>query len=366
MAAQPGRPTPGSPWGAGPRTLQVVDTHCAGEPARVVIGGLPPIPGDTMQAKRKYCMDHLDHIRKLLLLEPRGYPCQNADLVVPACSPEAAWGLLILEHGKIYPAMSGHNAMCTVTALLETGMVPMEEPVTNFTLDTPAGLVRVRAACDGGRCRSVTLRNAASWLEQRDAVVNVPHGVGSVTMDIAFGGMWYCVVDAASVGLELRPENGKRICRLGEMIKAAAREQCPVNHPEYDYPGPDILVFTAPGGGGCDGRNAVVMSHGKLDWEREETWTGVIDRSPCGTGTCAVMASRFARGKQAVGGRFVHNSIIDTTFVGQIEEEVTVAGRRAIIPEITGTAWITQHCQVVVHPDDPFPEGFTVGDIWAS
>eukprot|EP01065_Artemidia_motanka_P030243 TRINITY_DN36257_c0_g1_i1.p1 TRINITY_DN36257_c0_g1~~TRINITY_DN36257_c0_g1_i1.p1 ORF type:complete len:382 (+),score=100.61 TRINITY_DN36257_c0_g1_i1:61-1146(+) len=358
------------PFGEGQKTIQVVDTHCGGEPARIVTGGLPAIPGQTMVEKRRYFMEHLDHYRQLLLQEPRGYPCQNADLVIPPCSPEAAWGLLILEQGKIYPAMSGHNAICTVTAILETGMVPMQEPLTEFALDTPAGLVQVRAECSGGRCRTVTLRNAPAWLEHKDVVVDVPGGVGKVKIDIAFGGMWYAVVDSTSIGLTIAPGNGKEICRLGEMIKVAAREQCPVNHPEYDYPGPDIIVFTAPGeekeGKRCDGRNAVVMSNGELSWDRPETWTGMIDRSPCGTGTCAVMASRWARGLLKVGEPFVHQSIIGTQFTGRLVEETDVKGKKAVVPEITGSAWVTQHCQVIVQPDDPFPCGYTVGDIWAA
>eukprot|EP00756_Hemistasia_phaeocysticola_P057202 Hpha_TRINITY_DN33828_c0_g1::TRINITY_DN33828_c0_g1_i1::g.27459::m.27459/K01777/prdF; proline racemase len=352
-------------WGAGPKTFQAVDAHCGGEPARIIVGGLPNIPGQTMMEKRAYFMENYDHIRKLLLTEPRGYPCQNADLVVPACSPEADWGLLILEQGKIYPAMSGHNAICFSTVLLETGLVTMREPQTSFTLDTPAGLVKVTAECSGGRCRSVTLRNAPAWLEKKDAVVEVPE-IGRVVLDIAFGGMWYAIVDAASVGLNLDPSTGKEICRMGEMIKVAAREQCPVDHPQYSYPGPDILVFTAPGVEGCDGRNAVVMSNGELKWDDPKTWTGMIDRSPCGTGTCAVMASRFARGKLKIGQPFVHQSIVGSRFTGVLTEEVDVCGRKAVVPEIKGQAWITQHCQVIVHPDDPFPEGYTVGDIWSG
>eukprot|EP00812_Abedinium_dasypus_P010207 NODE_383_length_1614_cov_103.636305.p1 GENE.NODE_383_length_1614_cov_103.636305~~NODE_383_length_1614_cov_103.636305.p1 ORF type:complete len:362 (+),score=92.63 NODE_383_length_1614_cov_103.636305:136-1221(+) len=355
-----------SVWGAGMKTLQTVDLHCEGEPARVVIGGLPAIPGSTMVEKRSYCMEHLDHLRKLLLLEPRGYPCQNADFIVPPCSPEAVWGVVIAEQGKVYAPMSGHNIMCVATALLETGLVPMVEPVTEFALDTPAGLVNIRTASSGGRCRAVTLRNCAAWVEKRDLVVEVPGGVGKVTFDIVYSGMWFAVVDAPSVGLELKPECGKQICRLGEMIKVAAREQHPVQHPEYDYAGPEILVFTAPGGGGAHGKNAVVMSNGQLLWDKPETWTGMLDRSPCGTGTCAVMALRWARGLLKVGEPFVHESIIGTRFTGRLVEEVEACGRSAVVPEITGSAWITQHCQVVVQPDDPFPEGYTVADIWAA
>lgn len=363
-----------SPWGSGPRMLQTVDCHAGGEPARVVVGGLPHVPGATVVEQREYFAAHLDHFRKLLLLEPRGYPCQNADFVLPPLRPDAAFGVVIAEQGAIYPAMSGHNIMCVATALLETGMVQMREPVTEFALDLPAGLVRVSARCAAGKAVRVTLRNAPAFCrpEDMDVTVDVPH-FGKVSLDVAYGGMHYAIVDAASVGLALAPERGREICRLGEMIKVAAREQHPVAHPEIHYPGPDILVFREPAtrrppeGGGppaLHARNAVVMSNGALDWERPETWTAMLDRSPCGTGTCAVMAALHARGELALGEDFVHESIVGSTFVGRLEAETHVAGVPAVVPTIAGRAWITQHATVVCDPSDPFPEGYTVGDIW--
>ena len=307
-------------FGAGSRLLQVVDCHAEGEPARVVVGGMPHVPGSDMRARRDYFMQHLDHYRKLLLHEPRGYPCQNADFVTPPVTAEAAFGVLIAEQGFIYPAMSGHNVICVATALLETGMVPMEEPRTEFALDLPAGLVRVSAECANGKAVRVTLRNAPSFCRPADmgVVVDVPHGVGKVTCDIAYGGMFYVIVDAASVGLKLDPANGKELCRVGEMIKVAAREQHPVDHPEFSYPGPDILVFREPAerrpaagaATALHANNTVVMSNGQLDWARPETWTGMLDRSPCGTGTCAVMAALHARGELALNEDFVHSSIL--------------------------------------------------------
>ena len=185
--------------------------------------------------------------------------------------------------------------------------------------------------------------------------------------------MQYAVVDAARIGLTLEPRFGRELCRIGEMIKVAARQQHPVNHPEFDYPGPDILVFRGPGtrlpgGGGLRARNAVVMSNGELDWDRPETWTGMLDRSPCGTGTCAVMAVLHARGELAVGEVLVHESIIGSEFVGQLHAEVAVGeGPRAVrgvVPSVSGRAWVTQRATVVCDPSDPFPEGYTVGDIW--
>ena len=363
------------PWGTGTRMLQCVDCHAAGEPARVVTGGIPHVPGATMREKRLHFMEHMDGLRKLLLLEPRGYPCQNADFIVPPTSPEAAYGVIIAEQNGIYPAMSGHNVMCVATALLETGMVPMAEPTAEFSLDLPAGLVRVRAECAGGKVVRTTLVNAPAFCRpaDMDVTINVPT-IGEVKVDIAYGGMWYAIVDVASVGLRIDPSLGKELCRVGEMIKVAAREQHPVNHPEFDYPGCDILVFREPAvrrppaGGGppaLHARNTVVMSNGELYWDRPETWTAMLDRSPCGTGTCAVMASLHARGELGLGEDFVHESVIGSSFVGRLHEETTIAaGVKAVVPSISGRAWITQHATVVCDPSDPFPEGYTVGDIW--
>ena len=236
-------------WGASGRRLQCVDCHAGGEPARVVLGGLPAIPGRSMVEKRLRMMEpDFDAFRKLLLLEPRGYPCQNANFVIPptGCHPTAAYGVIIAEQGHVYPAMSGHNLMCVATALLETGMVRMfEQKSTDFDLETPAGLVSVSADCKHGKVVQVTIRNVASFCrpEDMDIEIHVPE-LGKVTLDVAYGGMFYAIVDASTLGLQLLPKHGREICRLGEMIKTACREQHPVNHPEFDYPGCDILVFT--------------------------------------------------------------------------------------------------------------------------
>jgi len=176
--------------------------------------------------------------------------------------------------------------------------------------------------------------------------------------------MWYAVVNAKSVGLSIVPENGKQIVRLGEMIKIATREQKPVNHPLFAYPGVDILVFTQPGTNTSNPKNTVVMSNNKLDWSKPETWTGVLDRSPCGTGTCAVMAALWNKNQLRIGDPFIHESIIGTQFVGKLLEETKVGDFPAVVPEISGRAWITQFSQIVVDPTDPFPEGYTVSDIW--
>ncbi|CAE7363270.1 unnamed protein product [Symbiodinium necroappetens] len=371
-------------WGASGRRLQCVDCHAGGEPARVVLGGLPTVPGRSMVEKRLRMMEpDFDAFRKLLLLEPRGYPCQNANFVIPptGCHPTAAYGVVIAEQGHVYPAMSGHNLMCVATALLETGMVRMVEPSTDFDLETPAGLVSVRAECKHGKVVQVTLRNVASFCRpaDMDVEIDVPE-VGKVTVDVAYGGMFYAIVDASTLGLQLLPKHGREICRLGEMIKTACREQHPVNHPEFDYPGCDILVFTGnqrreatqtgPRTTRLCGKNAVVMSNGSLRWDRPETWTGMLDRSPCGTGTSAVMAQLHARGTLALEEDFVHESIVGTHFTGRLLEEVLITSAsesiKAVVPTISGRAWITQYCDVVCDPSDPFPEGYLVGDIWSG
>lgn len=356
-------------FATGRRMLQVVDCHAAGEPARVVVGGLPHVPGATMMDKRNYFMDSFDNLRKLLITEPRGYPCQNANIVLPPTIADAAYGFIVLEQNKIYPAMSGHNAMCVATALLETGMISMQEPFTKFVLEAPVGPVAITAKCEGGKATQIEIMNQPAFVPPGclDVKINVPE-VGNVNVDIAFGGMWYAVVNAASVGLELTPANGKEICRLGEMIKVATREQNPVNHPEFDYPGPDILVFRGPADpeGGAHARNTVVMSNGVLDWQRPSTWTGMIDRSPCGTGTCAVMATLHARGELAIGEEFIHESVIGTKFIGKLHQPTVVADIPAVVPSIAGQAWITQLASVILEPTDPFPEGYTLGDIWSQ
>eukprot|EP00038_Savillea_parva_P009714 m.185370 g.185370 ORF g.185370 m.185370 type:complete len:419 (-) comp16430_c0_seq1:140-1396(-) len=356
--------TPGL-WGAGTKTVTAVDCHAGGEPARVIVAGAPDVPGTTMMEKRTAMMQDYDEFRQLLLHEPRGYPCQNANVIYPSVAEGCDFGYVILEQNKVYPAMSGHNTICVATALLETGMVPMQEPVTEFSIEAPAGPIHITAECSGGRVLSVKLLNVPAFVAHLDVEVDVPE-IGKVTADIAYGGMWYTIVNAASIGLDLVPNNGKAICRAGEMIKVASREQVPVEHPEIFYPGPDILCFRGPPppGSNADGMNAVVMSNVDLDWKRPETWTAMIDRSPCGTGTCAVMAVMHARGELSLRQPFVHESLIGSQFVGELVDMTTVAGIPAVVPTVSGRAWITQHCQIVVDPSDPYPAGYTVGDIW--
>jgi proline racemase len=346
------------------RMLQAVDLHAAGEPGRVIVGGVLDVPGVSMFEKMRHLAQHGDELRRLMLREPRGYPALCANVILPATHPEAQAGYVIMEQVE-YPGMSGSNTICVVTALLETGMVPMQEPVTELVLEAPAGLIRVRADCLDGKVTGVTFRNVPSFSTHLDAVVEVPQ-VGTITVDVAYGGMFYVIADAEELGFRLTPDEGRDITRLTEMIKTAAAEQLPVVHPEQPgFAGITIGQLSGPAHDPANSRrNVVTVSTGELDWSKPSTWTGVIDRSPCGTGTSAKMAVLHAKGQLAIGDDFRHEGILGTVFTGRLLEEARVGDRTAVVPRITGTAWITGFASYVLDPSDPFPEGFTVGDLW--
>jgi len=244
-------------------------------------------------------------------------------------------------------------------------MLPMTEPVTELTLESPAGLIKVRADCANGKVKRVTFRNVPAFAAYLDTNIEVPH-LGTVMVDVAYGGMFYVIADAARFGLRLTPDEGGDIVRIGEMIKAAAKEQCPIVHPEQ--PGFDGVTIAQLSGpplkSDADWQNCVVVSTGELDWNKPSTWTGVIDRSPCGTGTCAKMATLYAKGKLSLNQDFRHAGVLGTVFTGRLVEETKVGKYTAVVPTLGGQAWITGMATYVVDPDDPFPDGFTVGDIW--
>jgi proline racemase len=346
--------------------ISAIDLHACGEPGRVITGGVLDVPGRTMFEKMQYFAAHHDDIRKRMLREPRGYPAANCNLILPPARPEAQAGYIIMEQVE-YPAMSGTNTICVVTALLETGMLPMTEPLTELTLEAPAGLIQIQAECRNGKVTQVTFKNVPAFAVYLDRKVEVPH-LGTVVVDVAWGGMFYVIADAEQFGLRLTPDEGRDIVRISEMIKAAAQEQLPVVHPEN----PDIKDVTItqlsgpPARPDAHRRNAVTVSTGKLDWDKPSSWTGAIDRSPCGTGTCAKMAALYAKGQLKLNQEFRHEGILDTIFTGRLIEETRVGPYTAVTPTLSGTAWITGIAHYGVDPDDPFPNGFTVGDIWGS
>lgn len=336
------------------RTLTVVDCHAEGEVGRVVTAGLPPVPGANAFEKRAYIQEHLDDIRRIILFEPRGAIHHNANLLVPPTHPQAHMGFVVAESTE-YPAMSGSNAMCVATVLLETGLLLITEPVTELVLETPAGLIRATCACEDGKVTSVRITNQPAFCYALDQTVDVP-GVGALTIDVAYGGMTYAMVDVEQVGLELIPRDARALCELGELIKRAAAEQIPVSHPENPHlPGITNTEFTGPlvrDGDGWRSRNTVVVSPGR------------VDRSPCGTGTSARLAQLHARGLISVGERLVHESIMGSVFASHVVERTRVGGFEAVVPSIAGQAWITGIVQLGMDPSDPFPRGFTVADTW--
>jgi proline racemase len=344
--------------------ITAVDAHACGEPGRVIVGGVLDVPGRTMFEKKIYLETRADDLRKLMLREPRGYPASNCNLILPPTNPEADAGFVIMEQVE-YPPMSGTNTICVVTVLLETGMIPAREGVQKLKLDTPAGLVEVEAEVRNSKVVRVTFQNVAAFAIHLDAKIQVPE-LGAVTVDVAYGGMFYVIADAAQFGLRLAPSEARDIVRIGEMIKAAAHEQLPVAHPENPaISGITIVQLSAsPSKSGVHRRNAVVVSTGHLDWNHPATWTGALDRSPCGTGTCAKMACMHAKGELPLHQDFVHEGILGTIFTGRLVGELRVGKYSAVIPAISGRAWITGFAQYVLEADDPFPAGFTVGDIW--
>jgi proline racemase len=348
------------------RVISAVDAHACGEPGRVITGGVLDVPGRSMFEKMVYLRTHADHLRKLMLREPRGYPASNCNLILPPTRSEADAGFVIMEQVE-YPPMSGTNTICVATVLLETGMVAAKGRITKLKLETPAGLIEVDAEMENGKVTRVTFQNVAAFATHLDASIEVLN-LGTVKVDVAYGGMFYVIADAEQFGLTLTPDEGRKIARIGEMIKAAAREQLPVEHPENpEISGITIAQLSGPSTtAGVSRRNAVIVSTGELDWNHPESWTGALDRSPCGTGTCAKMATLHAKGLLSLNSDFVHEGILGTTFTGRLIAETRVGKHAAVIPTISGRAWITGFSQYVLEDDDPFPAGFTVGDIWGK
>lgn len=331
------------------RMITAVDSHTGGNAERVVIGGIPPIPGATMLEKLKYIRRNWDHWRTFLCHEPRGHGNMYASFLTPPTVPEAQFGVLYLEPGG-YATMCGHGTIAICTVLVEMGLVEAKEPITEIVLDTPAGVVRAQVDVHNGEAESVTIRNVPSFLYKPEVKVDVP-GLGKVTVDVAYGGNFYAILPAESVGLEITPEESAEITALGTRIWRAVNEQVEIRHPEK----PEINCVnytefsTAPTHPQATMKNAVVVP------------PSGIDRSPCGTGTSAKMATLWAKGQLRLNEEFVHESIIGSLFFGRLVEETQVGPFKAVVPLIKGSAWIMGIHQFVLDPRDPFPTGFLLG-----
>jgi proline racemase len=329
------------------RTITAIDSHTEGMPARVVTGGVGMIPGATMAERREYFVKHLDDLRLFLMNEPRGHSAMSGAILQPPTRSDADWGVLYIEVSGCLP-MCGHGTIGVATVLIESGMVEVTEPVTQVRLDTPAGLVVVDVAVSNGRAEHVTLRNVASYSHALDAAVDVP-GLGKVTYDLAYGGNFYAILPLEQLGIPFDRAEKARILKAGlDIMDAINATDRPVHPLDPGIHSCKHVQFTAPGMDGADSRNAMAIHPG---------W---FDRSPCGTGTSARMAQLHARGELALNTDYVNESFIGTRFTGRLIEEATVGPHPAVIPTVTGRAWITGTANYLLDPTDPFPTGFVL------
>lgn len=327
------------------RVFHAVDSHTEGMPTRVITGGVGTIPGKTMAERRLWFMENSDHIRKLLMNEPRGHAAMSGAILQPPTRDDADYGVLYIEVSGLLP-MCGHGTIGVATVLVETGMVEVVEPVTEIRLDTPAGLVIASVQVEDGHATAVTIKNVPSFVDRLDASVKVP-GLGTVNYDLAFGGNFYAVVDLESIGLSFERERKQELIEAGLAIMEAINEQDEPVHPERDdIRGCHHVYLKAPDSDAEHSRHAMAI------------YPGWFDRSPCGTGTSARMAQLHARGELELQTDFLNESFIGSQFTGRLVGTTTVGGKPAVIPTVTGRAWVTGTAQYFLDPTDPFPEGF--------
>ena len=335
------------------KLIHIVSCHAEGEVGNVIVGGVAPPKGDTLWDKALW-INQDQKLRQFVLNEPRGGVFKHVNLLVPAKNPKAHQGFIIMEPEHT-PPMSGSNSICVSTVLLDTGMIEMKEPITEFVLEAPGGLVPVKAYCENGKAKSIEVHNVASFADQLDVHIEV-EGLGSLKVDTAYGGDSFVIVNAAELGFEIKPDEAKDIAEMGSKITAAANLQLDFNHPtNSDWSHISFCELALPlfeEEGVKVSRNSVVIDPGKLD------------RSPCGTGCSARMAVLHAKGELKKGDRMIGRSITDSRFDCSIVEETMVGKKIAIIPSIRGRAWITGTHQLMLDPEDPWPEGYRLSDTW--
>lgn len=335
------------------KVIHVVSCHAEGEVGDVIVGGVAPPPGDTVWDQRRW-IEEDETLRNFVLNEPRGGVFRHVNLLVPPKHPEAQAAWIIMEPEDT-PPMSGSNSICVSTVLLDTGIIPMTEPVTEMVLEAPGGLVRVRADCSGGKAQRITVRNVPSFASKLGVPLEV-EGLGTITVDTAYGGDSFVVVDAPALNLALRTDEARDLAVLGVRITDAANEQLAFLHPDRpDWKHHSFCLFAGALNrieNGFSAKSVVSIQPGKLD------------RSPTGTAVSARMALLHAKGQMRVGDRFTGISIIGSEFHGEIMEETTVGGSPAIIPQISGRAWVTGTHQHMLDPSDPWPGGYRIADTW--
>lgn len=334
------------------KSVTMVEAHAEGEVGRIVVEGTPEVPGATMADKLRHLNEADDSLRRFLVFEPRGAAQMSTCLTFAPTRPDADIGFIVLQPDRAH-AMSGSNAICLVTVMLETGRLPMHEPESVVRIDTASGLVVARAVCNAGKVERVTLEMPASYADRLDARVDVA-GFGEVVLDIAYGGIFYALVDAAQLGLDIVPEGARRLVEAGSAIQRAVNAQLDVRHPEIEaIAGIAYVMMTGRDANG-ELVGATIMPPGR------------IDRSPCGTGNAARLAAAAARGQAQFDDRFVARSIIGSRFEVGYARDTTVAGRPAVVPTISGRGWVHGLHQIGLDPTDPWPEGYRLSDTWGD
>lgn len=330
------------------KSINVIDTHTMGEPTRIIVGGLPVIPGNTMPEKKKYLEENMDYIRSMVMHEPRGHKDMFGAIITQPTCPEADIGVIFMDGGG-YLNMCGHGSIGVSTMLVETGMVEKVEPFTEIVLEAPAGLIKARVEVEDGKVKGTSITNVPSFLYKEDIEIQVPN-VGKVKLDISFGGSFFALVNANQLGMKVDLENVNELVEVGLAIRDILNRDVKISHPEKPHINTVDLVeiYDLPSTEGADFKNVVVFGMGQFD------------RSPCGTGTSAKIATLYAKGKIGINEPFVYESITGTTFIGKVLRKTKIGEYNGIVPEITGRAFITGFNQLVVDPEDPFRNGFAL------
>ena len=335
------------------KLIHIISCHAEGEVGNVIVGGIAAPKGDSLWQKARW-IDQDQKLRQFVLNEPRGGVFKHVNLLVPAQNPKAQQGFIVMEPEHT-PPMSGSNSICVSTVLLDTGLIEMKEPITEFILEAPGGLVPVKAYCEDGKAKSIEINNVASFADQLDVHIEV-EGLGTLKVDTAYGGDSCVVINAHDLGFEIKPDEAKDISDVGSKITAAANQQLNFTHPtnsewsHISFCQMALPIFEEEGV--KISKNTVVIDPGKLD------------RSPCGTGCSARMAILYAKGELRKGDRMIGRSILDSRFDCSIVDETMVGDKKAIIPSIRGRAWITGTHQLMLDPEDPWPEGYRLSDTW--